>query len=129
MNHEILFREKSVETNEWVCGSYILEKYGNTPYICYFEYGAFVNIKQVEVIPETVGQHIGLNDRQNKPIFEGDIVEVDGEEFPFLIEYDEQDVIWLATNRYDTLSFHDNITNNDCTIIGNIYDNPNLFSK
>ena len=46
-----------------------------------------------------------------------------------MIEYDEQDAIWLATNRYDTLSFHDNIINNDCTIIGNIYDNPNLFSK
>ena len=31
MNHEILFRGKSVETNEWVYGSYILEKYGNRP--------------------------------------------------------------------------------------------------
>lgn len=29
MNREILFRGKSVETNEWVYGSYILEKYEN----------------------------------------------------------------------------------------------------
>ena len=74
MNREILFRGKSVETNEWVYGSYILEKYGNTPYICYFEYGTFVNIKQVEVIPETVGEFTGMTDKNGTKIFEGDIV-------------------------------------------------------
>ena len=85
--------------------------------------------RRAKVVSETVGQYIGLKDRQDKPIFEGDIVEVDGEEFPFLIEYDEQDAIWLATNRYGILSFHGNITGDDCTIIGNICDNPNLLSK
>lgn len=74
MNREILFRGKSVETNEWVYGSYILEKYGNTPYICYFEYGTFVNIKQVEVIPETVGEFTGMTAEDGTRIFEGDIV-------------------------------------------------------
>lgn len=80
MNREILFRGKSVETNEWVYGSYILEKYGNTPYICYFEYGTFVNIKQVEVIPETVGEFTGMTDKNGTKIFEGDIVKTQ----PFL---------------------------------------------
>lgn len=127
MNHEVLFRGKSVETNEWVYGSYILEKYSNTPYICYFEYGTFVNIKQVEVIPETVGQYIGLNDKQNKPIFEGDIAEVDARDDVFLVKYDEDDAIWFISNCNDNLSFRENISNYNCVVIGNIYDNPELL--
>lgn len=74
MNRESLFRGKSVETNEWVYGAYILEKYSNTPYICYFEYGAFVTIKQVEIIPETVGEFTGMTDKNGTKIFECDIV-------------------------------------------------------
>lgn len=93
MNREILFRGKSVETNEWVYGSYILEKYGNTPCICCFEYGTFVNIKQVEVIPETVGQYIRLHDRCDEPIFEGDIVELINRDDTFLVKYDVNDAI------------------------------------
>lgn len=80
MDREVLFRGKSVETNEWVYGSYILEKYSNTPYICYFEYGTFINIKQVEVIPETVGELTGMADKNGTKIFEGDIVKTQ----PFL---------------------------------------------
>lgn len=74
MNRESLFRGKSVETNEWVYGAYVLEKYSNTPYICCFEYGTFVTIKQVEVVPETVGEFTGMTDKNGTKIFEGDIV-------------------------------------------------------
>lgn len=135
---ETLFRGKSAEDGKWFTGQLLHFKSpvsGKELNVivegCEWDDSKeWFNIgRRAKVVPETVGQYIGLKDRQGKPIFEGDIVEVDGEEFPFLIEYDEQDAIWLATNRYDTLSFRDNITNNDCTIISNIYDNPNLLSK
>lgn len=135
---KILFRGKSAEDGEWFTGqllhfkSPVSEKELNVIVEgCEWDdSNEWFNIgRRAKVVPETVGQYIGLNDKQDKPIFEGDIVEVDGEEFPFLIEYDEQDAIWLATNHYGILSFHDNITGDDCTIIGNICDNPNLLSK
>lgn len=135
---KILFRGKSAEDGEWFTGqllhfkSPVSEKELNVIVeSCEWDdSNEWFNIgRRAKVIPETVGRYIGLNDRQDKPIFEGDIVEVDGEEFPFLIEYDAQDVIWLATNRYDILSFRDNITGDDCAVIGNIHDNPNLLSE
>lgn len=135
---KILFRGKSAENGEWFTGqllhfkSPVSEKELNVIVEgCEWDdSNEWFNIgRRAKVVPETVGQYIGLNDKQDKPIFEGDIVEVDGEEFPSLIEYDEQDAIWLVTNRYGVLSFRDNIVSDDCTIIGNICDNPNLLSE
>lgn len=135
---KILFRGKSAEDGEWFTGqllhfkSPVSEKELNVIVEgCEWDdSNEWFNIgRRAKVVPETVGQYIGLNDRQDKPIFEGDIVEVDGEEVPFLIGYDAQDAIWLATNRYDILSFRDNITGDDCTVIGNIHDNPEFLSE
>ena len=128
MNREILFRGKRLDNDEWVQGVYFPPAH---TIITLVNSGTeeSPNYEDYMVLPETTGQYTGLNDMQDKPIFEGDIVEVDGEEFPFLIEYARQDAIWLASNRYGILSFRDNITGDDCTIIGNVYDNPNLLSK
>ena len=135
---KILFRGKSAEDGEWFTGQLLhfkspVSKKELNVIVEGCEWddsNEWFNIgRRAKVVPETVGQYIGLNDRQDKPIFEGDIVEVNGEEFPFLIEYDEQDAIWLVANRYGILSFRDNITGDDCTIIGNICDNPNLLSE
>ena len=136
----ILFRGKSVETNEWVYGSYILEKYGNTPYICYFEYGTFVNIKQVEVIPETVGQFTGLTDMNGKKIFEGDIVSTKyklgrGHYYVFEVYYNENLCHFALTinrgsytknKQYDWLELT-SLKANKVEAIGNIHDNIELL--
>lgn len=135
---KILFRGKSAEDGEWFTGqllhfkSPVSEKELNVIVEgCEWDdSNEWFNIgRRAKVVPKTVGQYIGLNDRQNRPIFEGDIVEVDEEEVPFLISYDAQDAIWLATNRYDILSFRDNITGDDCAVIGNVHDNPEFLSE
>lgn len=156
MNHEVLFRGKSVETNEWVYGSYILEKYGNTPYICYFEYGTFVNIKQVEVIPETVGEFTGMTDKNGIKIFEGDIVKTQpfydrpysvtrkGKQFLGVVNlhihkfkgneiFPEQkyNSFWQVDIIEDTKKYNHYSWSRfwNCEVVGNKFDNPELIKE
>ena len=157
MNREILFRGKSVETNEWVYGTYLLEKYSNTPYICCFEYGTFVNIKQIEVHPETVGEFTGMTDKNGTKIFEGDIVRTQPfYDRPYSTTRKEKQFLGVVehyiktfrnpgspTNgqKYDS-SWRANIVEDivdygcynwsrfwNCEVVGNKFDNPELLSK
>ena len=85
-----------------------------------------------EVIPETVGQYTGLNDKDGKMIFEGDVVkaydetydngfaEVKGKVFFNCgsFDIDVEDVGYIPLYSYGT----ENIE-----VIGNIHDNPELL--
>lgn len=72
MSREILFRGKRVDNGEWVEGYLMDENYINVPFNDNDVNGRFDD--PVEVEPETVCEYTGLNDENDRKIFEGDIV-------------------------------------------------------
>ena len=64
----IIFRGKRIDNGEWVCG-FIVKMFGTYHIIDKDDENT-----AYEVIPSTVGQYIGLKDKNGKRIFEGDIL-------------------------------------------------------
>lgn len=79
-------------------------------------------------------QYIGLNDKDGKEIYEGDILERYGY-WPIIIEYDKGCLMVrdLDEVRYNNLILNVPICNfesiNDWKVIGNIYENPELLER
>lgn len=131
---EILFRGKSIITNEWVYGGIVHQTdfYGDIVDRYYIIDGTDTRDYDIgyseRVIPETVGQYTGLTDKNGKKIFEGDIILYDGTSKQEVI-WDEYE--WNLSGFYNL--FMDNPTSafsegtSKMEIIGNIYDNPELL--
>ena len=147
---EILFRAKRVDNGKWVRGNLIDNECCKKPIIVEVdylnEYGDFGEVSH-EVDEKTVGQYIGLTDKNGKKIFEGDIIQFGEDE-----EYDWEfniGVVKFGEGTFDsgiyvyTGFFYEdkngNIDHNAlynweedwerCKVIGNVYDNPELLNK
>lgn len=119
---EILFRGKRIDNGEWVTS--------NTFYQCNGEIKLWDEPNRdgyVEVIPETVGQYIGLTDKNGKKIFEGDIVHGYWNT-KFLIFFDLcclQFRAKLSDGTEKDIDYYGD--SKKIEVIGNIYDNPELL--
>lgn len=122
MDREILFRGKHIHAlsqNEHLDGTWV---YG---YLCDENY---INSPELEgeylVDKDTVGQYIGVRDKNKKEIYEGDIVKneygyigiVKWECCSFVLD-------WISWNASRDLY----VWSSSVEVIGNIFDNPELL--
>lgn len=112
-------------SNGWIYGNLIVN--GNRPYIVGSLIEAnedYITFEQwVPVIPETVGQFTGLDDRYGRDIYEGDIGWDEHYEVYGVVEYDESNFLFIFENIVDDL--YEN--NKGIEIVGNRYDSPELL--
>lgn len=143
MNREILFRGKRIDNGEWVEGNLFVGDDGQ----CEILIGTKIIRISYPVIPETVRQYTGVKDKNNKKIFESDILR--GYQYPYLsyddfnyyaevIYFDNCPAFGIYTFKNPNLNVVRGISagntalmedweSENWEIIGNIYDNPELL--
>lgn len=139
---EILFKAKRADTGEWVEGYYI---YHINRTICPFgdsikpedeqhvimqdgfsDWNMPRDTVHFDIAPETLCQYTGLKDKNGNRIWENDIVKIGANT---LVRWNGKYAGWCLTQKgwmYDHF-FGEAISPCDCEVVGNVFDNPDLF--
>lgn len=131
MNNRYICKAKRKDNDEWAEGVAIFAD--NKAFILNNAKIEFIkgfnenrlNFVLVEVIPETVGQCIGLKDKNGKWIFEGDICEYGNS--TGVIGFDDSDAMFTFTYDENIQTDFSCIWGRDLEVIGSIHDNPELL--
>lgn len=132
---EIKFRAKMSKTREWVVGSLIRQQmrgYKDSFCVLILD-NVFTSNRIVAIDKETIGQFTGLQDRNGRDIFEGDIVRSTiCSEFVYEVAYNDERFASFGLRRKQDAFMHyfgEAIEADECEVIGNVFDNPELLKK
>lgn len=121
----IKFRGKDIETGEWLYGNLQVPAKEGVPYFMWNK-----DHFQREVDPETIGQFIGLYDKNHNEIYEGDILSFGWfEDEPSLLEvrFVRGVFAFLWGGDLDNECATNAPTHEWATVEGNIHDNPDML--
>ena len=129
---EILFKAKRIDNGEWVQG--YLYGIWEKKYILWGMTNDVPNM--IEVDPTTICQCTGLKDKNGKLIWENDVVgfwdtystENGQAEMDCIgkVVWDDETISFQVTNRLSAESYE---VLDECSVIGNIFDNPELLES
>lgn len=145
---QILFRAKRLNGDGWVYGSLLQEDTGKTTIVPQ-------SGPMEEVDPQTVGQYTGLDDKDGKKIWEGDLVDYDFDDYPSVrnivkkcifskirgeymltfVEYNDEQTDYIVRSKdYESLYYSiyggsEKGWHNSAHVVGNIHDNPELLKS
>lgn len=127
---EILFKAKRLDNGEWVEGNLITnERNENQKYIGYIfdeRNGVIEDYDLVEVIPDTICQYTGLEDKNGNKIWENDIAHIrsSGLSGYGVIKYENGNLVLVDVKRKRTYSMYGEWK---IRKDGNIFDNADLL--
>ena len=123
----IKFRGQKTTNGVWVYGSLV---YSNEIQAAiYFQTGSGLvkSMEWVYVNPETVGQFTGLYDKNEKEIYEGDILKVQGLGEKIEVRFVRGVFAFLWNGDLDDEAPINAPTQEWAEVVGNIHDNPKLI--
>lgn len=147
MKRGIIFRGNRMDNGEWAEGSLVRKISGDGFWIDKSFQAKTPKVHSID--PTTVGQYTGLNDKNGKRIFEGDIISAKneiGEIYRFKVVFGKRGGVENVKHDVGCIGFYfEEITGKipvnlmlisgplywinayECEVIGNIYDNPDLL--
>ncbi len=142
MKDRYLFKAKRVDNGEWVTGQYVkgLDMYDKEVHLIFEPTTIFYSSGETdgwsEIDPSTICQCTGLKDKNGNLIWENDIVtycdtystesglaesDCNGQ-----VVWDDETISFQVTNRLSAESYE---VLDECSIIGNIFDNKELLES